>query len=171
MPSSCPAGFLGGAKVIEEITERAMNAALAVTKDSVFVSWPGVVPWTVEGGGDPLPGIVAAFRRTGKPYEYERGEVKVRGYDIFLIARTKDILAGKLRAQTIVTVQSRANPDEPPVKYMVRMVDEMGDTNAHVYLLELNEDGTAVAEPDAQDDGADSGRRHGPRPGRGMSRW
>jgi len=151
-----------------QVFNRAMNdginTLLAIGQDSVFVTWDGCVPWEETGlkcecesedcqceRTRKLPGIIGAFRRVGKPYEYERGEFKVQGHDAFVIVRTSDVLAGKLRPQMIVTVQSRVYPDEPPKKYMVRMIDESGDTNSQIYLLDVKDDGT-VDEPEPDEE-------------------
>jgi hypothetical protein len=141
--SVIPAPLMGASAQVGRIIDEGISALLAIHKDSVFVGWDGCIPWKTEAG-EALPGAVGLLRRVGKPYEYERGEVKVRGHDTFVIMRTRDVLDGGLRAQAIVTVTSRGNPAEPPVKYKVRMIDEMGDTNAHVYLLDIGQG----AEPD-----------------------
>jgi hypothetical protein len=156
MSSALPAALLGHSAEVGKIFDDGIDALLTIHKDSVFVTWEGCVPW--KSGGADLPGAIGAFRRVGKPYEYERGEVKVRGYDAFIIMRTRDILAGKLRAQATVTVLSRERPDEPPTKYIVRMIDEMGDTNAQVYLLNMNS-GTGEPEPPEEEKEPEGGRR------------
>jgi len=141
--SVLPASLLDASAQIGRILDEGFNALLAAHKDSVFVDWDGCAPWKTEDG-KALPGAVGLFRRVGKPYEYERGEVKVTGHDTFVIMRTKDVLDGKLKAQAIVTVTSRERAGDPPIRYRVRMIDEMGDTNAHVYLLDISQG----AEPD-----------------------
>ena len=156
MPSAISASLLDASAQIGRIFDDGFNALLTIGKDSVWVSWDGCVPWESEAGEE-LPGVIGLFRRVGKPYEYERGEVQVRGHDTFIIMRTKDVLNGKLKAQAIVTVASRENPAEPPTKYKVRMVDEMGDTNAHVYLLDLGQ-----PDPDVEPE-PEPPRRHRPR--------
>ena len=156
-------------RVIDRSVDEAVSIALSIGKDSVFATWNGCVPWTDEAGED-LPGVVALFRRVGKAYELDRGDIKVRGYDPKLLMRTSDALKGKLHAQMIVEVQSRANPDEPPVKYMVRMLDEHGDGNVDVYLLNLNPDGTPEEEEEEEGRGRRPGYR-GDRQGDRRRRW
>jgi len=146
-----------------------MKIMLTSDSQSVLVNWDGCIPWT-NSNGESLGGVIGAYRRVGKPYEYEMGEIKVRGYDQFIIMRTDDTIAGKLRRETIVTVQSRANPNEPPKQYMVRMVDEMGDTNAHVYLLNIqNSDSNEPDEQPEPDTGVKEMDRQRPR-GRRINR-
>ena len=165
MPNGVPSHLLQQTPVIDKIFNDSINLLLAIGPDAVCVAWDGCVPWVDTNAENPVEfsGVMGQFRRVGKPYEYLRGEVKVRGYDVFVILRTSDILAGKLSAQTLVTVTSVSRPHEPPKQYMVRMIDEQGDTNAFVYLLELREDGTVepeTTEPTEPDTDDSRGDRH-----------
>jgi hypothetical protein len=185
-------------KDYDAILDEGFNNLIIIDPLSVFVTWPGVVPWVIEdrcrrpeactSACAPvdipgavrkcvltLPGAVAVFRREGRPYLYQEAVVKAMGNDTFLIMRVRDVQAGGLKPQMMVDVQSRAHPEEPPVRYMVSHFDEQGDTNVHVYLLDVKEGAAPEPEPEPEPGGEGEGQegqggRRGPWNRRG-ARW
>ena len=139
MSGAVPSSLAPASRRAAQALDGATDLLFSMDPCAAWATWEGHVPWRDSGTGEDLPGVLCAFRRVGKPYEYQSGDFKVRGHDVFIMMRTRDVLAGGLRAQALLTVEGR-NFDFPPQKYKVRMVDEMGDGNAFVYLYELGEE-------------------------------